>query len=178
MFKDYYKLLEVSQSATDDEIKKAFREQAIKWHPDRNLGSDTTLRMQEINEAYLILMDKEARARYDIEYNKFKQYKDQKRQSDKEQKKSEKEEWQQKEQKQQQSKREYEYRDYKVEDDILAKWMENAKKQAVKLAIQTIKDFKGVTKAAANGCVNGIIQLVIWVVVINLIFLLVRACNG
>jgi len=178
MFKDYYKLLEVSQNATDEEIKKAFREQAIKWHPDRNQGSDTTLHMQEINEAYLILKDKEARARYDIEYNKFKQYQEQKRQSQKEQQKSEKQEWQQQEQKQQHSKREYEYQDYKVEDDILAKWMENAKKQAVELAIQTIKDFKGVTKAAATGCVNGIIQLVIWVVVINLLFLLFRACNN
>ena len=74
MFKDYYKILEVSQNATDEEIKKAFREQAIKWHPDRNQGTDTTLRMQEINEAHLILKDKEARTRYDIEYNKFKQY--------------------------------------------------------------------------------------------------------
>jgi curved DNA-binding protein CbpA len=176
MFKDYYKLLDIQQNASDEEIKKAFREQAIEWHPDRNQGTDTTLRMQEINEAYLILKDKEARARYDIEYNKFKQYQEQNRHSEKEKQKSEQQEWQ--EQKHQQTKREYEYRDYKVEDDILAKWMENAKKQAVELAIQTIKDFKGVTKAAANGCVKGIIQLVIWVVVINLIFFLVKACNN
>ncbi len=178
MFKDYYILLEVSQSAKDDEIKKAFREQAIKWHPDRNQGSDTTLHMQEINEAYLILKDKEARARYDVEYNKFKHYQVQKRQSEKKHEKSNKEDWQKQQQKQQQSRHEYAYQDYKVEDDLLAKWMENAKKQAVELAIQTIKDFKGVTKAAANGCVNGIIQLVIWVFVINIIFLLFRACNS
>lgn len=172
MFKDYYKLLDISQNATDKEIKKAFREQAIKWHPDRNQGSDTTLRMQEINEAYLILKDKEARARYDIEYNKFKQYQEQKSKSHKEKQKSDDQEWQQ-----QKSKRKYEYRDYKVEDDILAKWMENAKRQAVDLAKQTIKDFKGVTKAAASGCINGIIQLVIWVVVINLIYILFKSCN-
>lgn len=182
MFKDYYILLDISQNATNEEIKKAFREQAIKWHPDRNKGSDTTLRMQEVNEAYLILKDNEARARYDIEFNKFKQYQEQKKHSQKEQQKeqqkSEKQEGQQQDRKQQQSKREYECRDYKVEDDILAKWMENAKKQAIELAIQAIKDFKGVTKASANGCVNGIIQLVIWVVVINLIFLLVKSCNN
>ena len=58
MFKDYYKLLDIQQNASDEEIKKAFREQAIEWHPDRNQGTDTTLRMQEINEAYLILKDK------------------------------------------------------------------------------------------------------------------------
>jgi DnaJ-class molecular chaperone len=173
MFKDYYKLLDVAQYATNNEIKKAFREQAIKWHPDKNQGNDTTLRMQEINEAYLILKDKEARARYDIEYNKFKQYQERKRQQ-----KSEKQEWQEQDQKQQDTKREYEYRDYKVEDDVLAKWMANAKKQAIELAVQTIEDIKGVTKAAANGCINGIIQLIIWVVVVNLIFLLIRACNN
>jgi curved DNA-binding protein CbpA len=178
MFKDYYKLLDIQQNASDEEIKKAFREQAIKWHPDRNQGTDTTLRMQEINEAYLILKDREARARYDIEYNKFKQYQEQNRHSEKEKQKSDQQEWQKQEQKHQQTKREYEYRDYKVEDDILAKWMETAKKQAVDLAIQTIKDFKGVTKAAANGCVNGTIQLVIWVVVTNLIFFLVKSCNN
>jgi curved DNA-binding protein CbpA len=71
MFKDYYNVLDLTQDASFEEIKKAFREQAIKWHPDRNQGIDTTLRMQEINEAYLILKDKEGRVRYDIEYNKF-----------------------------------------------------------------------------------------------------------
>jgi curved DNA-binding protein CbpA len=175
MFKDYYKLLDIAQDASDEEIKKAFREQAIKWHPDRNQGTDTTLRMQEINEAHLILKDKEGRARYDIEYNKFKKYQEQKRQTEREQQKSENQEWKKQ---QQHSKREYEYRDYKVEDDILAKWMENAKRQALVLAIQTIKDFKGVSKAAATGCMNGIIQLVVGIVAINLIFLLVKACNN
>jgi curved DNA-binding protein CbpA len=178
MFKDYYKLLEVTQNATDEEIKKAFREQAIKWHPDRNQGTDTTLRMQEINEAYLILKDREARTRYDIEYNKFRKYQENKYQTESEKTKSEKEEKQNQNQEQNNAKREYEYSDYKVEDDLLAKWMANAKNQAVELAKQTIKDFKGVTKAAANGCMNGVIQLVIWVVVINLIFFLFKACNN
>lgn len=178
MFKDYYKLLEIPQNANDEEIKKAFREQAIKWHPDRNQGTDTTLRMQEINEAYLILKDKEARERYDIEYNKFRQYQQTKSQAESKQTKSEKEEPNSKYQEQNNSRRQYEYSDYKVEDDLLAKWMANAKNQAVELAKQTIMDFKGVTKAAANGCMNGVIQLVIWVVVANLIFLLFKACNN
>lgn len=177
MFKDYYKILEVSQNATDEEIKKAFREQAIKWHPDRNQGTDTTLRMQEINEAHLILKDKEARTRYDIEYNKFKQYQEKQQKTSTEHQKT-KEENQKKNQEQKQAKSEYEYSDFKVEDDLLEKWMANAKRQSVELAKQTIKDFKGVTKAAANGCLNGVIQLVIWVVVINLIVLLFRACNN
>lgn len=176
MFKDYYKLLEITQNATNEEIKKAFREQAIKWHPDRNQGTDTTLRMQEINEAHLILKDKEARERYDIEYNKFKQYQENKSRTESEKTKADKEK--KNYQEQENSRRQNEYSDYKVEDDLLAKWMANAKSQAVELAKQTIKDFKGVTKAAANGCMNGIIQLVIWVVVANLIFFLFKACNN
>ena len=177
MFKDYYKILEVSQNATDEEIKKAFREQAIKWHPDRNQGTDTTLRMQEINEAHLILKDKEARTRYDIEYNKFKQHQERQQKNTTENEKA-KSESQHKHQEEKQSNRQYEYSDFKVEDDLLEKWMANAKRQSVELAKQTIRDFKGVTKAAANGCVNGIVQLVIWVVVINLIVLLFRTCSN
>jgi len=169
MLKDYYRILEVSQNSTDEEIKKAFREQAIKWHPDRNQGTDTTLHMQEINEAYLILKDKEARRRYDIEYNKFKQHQEQ-------QQRNTNEKSQNKNQEQTSSK--YEYSDFTVDDDLLAKWMANAKRQSVELAKQTIRDFKGVTKAAANGCLNGVIQLIIWVVVINLIILFFRTCSN
>ena len=178
MFKDYYKLLEITQNANDEEIKKAFREQAIKWHPDRNPGTDTTLRMQEINEAYLILKDKEARERYNIEYGKFSQYQENKSRTESEKAKSENDEKKTQSQEQNNSRRQYEYSDYKVEDDLLAKWMANAKSQAVELSKQTIKDFKGVTEAAAKGCMNGAILLVIWVVIANLIFLLLKSCNN
>lgn len=177
MFKDYYKILDISQNATDEEIKKAFREQAIKWHPDRNQGTDTTFRMQEINEAYLILKDKEARIRYDIEYNKFKQHQERQHRNRSQNEKA-KEESQTKNQEQKQAKSEYEYSDFKVDDDLLEKWMANAKRQSVELAKQTIRDFKGVTKTAANGCLNGVVQLIIWVVVINLIVLLFRTCSN
>lgn len=177
MFKDYYKIFEISQNSNDNDIKKAFRNQAIKWHPDKNQGIDTTLHMQEINEAYLILKDKESRERYDIEYNKFRQYQEYKSRAESDKTKSEKEEKQNRYQEQNSSKQQHEYSDYKVEDDLLAKWMSNAKRQAVELAKQTIKDFKGVTKAAANGFKNGLIQIVIWIVIINIIFLLIKACN-
>ena len=68
MFKDYYKILGISSSATADEVKKAYRNQSMRWHPDRNPGKDTTSVMQDINEAYNILKDPDTRARYDAEY--------------------------------------------------------------------------------------------------------------
>ena len=71
MFVDYYKILEIEKSSTQQEIKVAFRKQAIKWHPDKNPGIDVNEKMQLINEAYLILKDEEARNHYDIEYIKF-----------------------------------------------------------------------------------------------------------
>src|SRR5690554_3642123 len=56
MFKDYYAILEIDVSASQDDIKAAFKKQALRCHPDRNIGKDTTLIMQDINEAKLILL--------------------------------------------------------------------------------------------------------------------------
>ncbi len=64
-WKDYYKVLGVERTASDDEIKKAFRRLARKHHPDVNKASDSQARMQEINEASEVLRDAEKRAAYD-----------------------------------------------------------------------------------------------------------------
>ncbi len=64
-FKDYYKVLGVERSASDDEIKKAFRRLARKHHPDINKAPQAAARMQELNEAHEVLRDKERRAAYD-----------------------------------------------------------------------------------------------------------------
>src|SRR5688500_10102740 len=63
--RDYYEVLGVAKTATDEEIKKAFRKLAFQYHPDRNRAADAEARFKEINEAYEVLSDGQKRAGYD-----------------------------------------------------------------------------------------------------------------
>lgn len=182
MFVDYYAILEIKISASQEDIKAAFKKQALKWHPDRNPGQDTTFCMQQINEAYLILKDPEARERYDREYKQFKQYKQQQDYSTREGERKQDGEHQNRGKERKQNERQYDYSEYTVNDDILKKWMENARRQAVDLAKKTIEDFKGIStagaKAVANETVAGIGRYLIFSVAIMIIFAIVKSCNG
>lgn len=61
--RDYYEVLGVKKDASADEIKKAFRKAAVKYHPDKEGGDET--KFKEINEAYEVLKDEKKRQRYD-----------------------------------------------------------------------------------------------------------------
>ncbi|CAO5674957.1 MAG: Chaperone protein DnaJ [Holosporales bacterium] len=64
--KDFYALLGVNQSATQDEIKKAYRKAALKYHPDKNPGDKTAeQKFREVTEAYEVLSDQNKRSAYD-----------------------------------------------------------------------------------------------------------------
>jgi len=67
MSKDYYETLGVSKTASDDEINKAYRALAIKYHPDKNPDDSeaATKKFKECAEAYEVLSDAQKRQRYD-----------------------------------------------------------------------------------------------------------------
>lgn len=168
MFKDYYSILEITQTATQANIKLAFKTQALKWHPDRNIGTDTTTKMQEINEAYLILKDIDARRRYDIEYSKYKEFKE-RTQYQRAEKKYEKQE------NTKSKSRSYEY---EVEDETLEKWMQNARRQAVDLAKQTLKEIADLSVEATKQAGAKMFQMLILYSISGLIIMLLfKACN-
>src|SRR3954466_10637515 len=65
-YKDYYKILGVDKKATQDEVKKAYRKMAVKYHPDKNPGDKKAEEsFKEVGEAYEALSDPQKKAAYD-----------------------------------------------------------------------------------------------------------------
>ena len=159
MFKDYYQILDVSFSASKEEIKKAYRKMSLQWHPDRNPGADVTEMMQDINEAYKILNDDISRARYDKEYLLFAQ---QRENSKPKRSSPQPESWNY---------------DYEVNDDDLRNDINEARTYAKDLVDEFFKSLKETSKAAAKGAWDGAYGYIIGGFIATLIFALIRACH-
>ncbi len=137
MLPDYYKVFGLRKTATKEEIKKTYRELAKKYHPDVNKSPDATAKMQEIQEAYYILYDDEARSRYDIQYDRIYGSKKQEFKEDPQSKSS------------QTQNNKSEQKTHQFDDPILEKWILNAKRQAIDFVKNLYRDTKGI---AASGC--------------------------
>jgi curved DNA-binding protein CbpA len=176
MFIDYYAILNISIEANQAAIKAAFKEQAIKWHPDKNPGIDTTQRMQLINEAYLMLKDLDARQRYDNEYRNYTKQQNQSHTSQEHKKRTQNKQTDQTEDKFDQS---FEDNSYEIFDETLKRWMSNARTQASALAKQTIEDMKGMSKAGGQAIIEaalgGIVKYIVFSIIILIIF---KACQN
>ncbi|HEX7719790.1 MAG TPA: DnaJ domain-containing protein, partial [Woeseiaceae bacterium] len=64
-FKDYYKILDVARDASAEDVKRAYRRLARKFHPDVSKEADAEVRFKEMKEAYEVLKDPEKRSAYD-----------------------------------------------------------------------------------------------------------------
>lgn len=169
MFKDYYAILEVPSNASKAEIKKNYRRLAKKWHPDVNQGIDTTSKMQEITEAYLILNDSQAKKRYDYEYERFKEF-NKSRETYKSKSKTKKEN---QKNKPKHERKEDSTETFEVKDEILKDWIDNAKQQARDFVNQAKYDTVGISKRGVQYAKkSALIGLIVFIILFFLIIVI------
>lgn len=152
-FVDYYHILQLERDFTDEQLKGAYKKQAINWHPDKNPNTDTTIRMQQINEAFLILKDYYSRRRYEQEYSKYQKFCEQ-------------------------SKKREQKVDYEVEDETLKAWILKARGKATKLAKQSLDDIVSMSVIGGKAIISEVIGRAIFFIVVVAIFsLLFKTCG-
>lgn len=134
MIPNHYQTLGISLNASKDEIKKAYRQLALKFHPDRNKSPDAHEKFIEINEAYLILFDDEARVKYDREY---KYYYGQKTKTEQSSSTNQEKAHQEREHKHTYSSKQ----EPQFEDEDLNQWTRNAREQAESFAKMAFDEF-------------------------------------
>ena len=164
MFKDYYKILGISQSASEEEIRRAYHKMSMRWHPDKNPDMDVTSIMQDINEAYAILKDADKRRRYDSEYILFRETESG-------------DDWTECKEGNKQEKQTWTY-DYAVKDEHLKEDISQARRYAKDLVDEFFRELRSTSKTAVKGAASTALQYAIgWIVGGFLLFLLIKACN-
>lgn len=171
-FKDHYKTLEISEDASEIEIKKAYIKLAKRWHPDRNKDVDTNKKMQEINEAYILLSDNDARKRYNIEYQKYKKFITKTQIIISSKTNEYNNSFKGKEQYQNTN------NEYVCEDEILNSWMKNAKKQAFEMRNKTLEELLGIITSGLVESKNYLTSPIFFIfIIIFLISIIIFSIN-
>lgn len=150
MFKDYYRVLKIDYPSSADEIKTAYRQQAMRWHPDRNPGRDTTSEMQEVVEAYYVLGNPERKARYDAEYRLYQAAHAQRTASS----------------------------DYQVHDQHVWQDMASARQEASDYMREFLDSLKKNGKAAAQGAWEELKKWLVILLIFLILGLIVSLCVG
>lgn len=162
-FIDYYEILGIGFNGDASEIKAAYRKLVKKFHPDLHPNNpEATAKMQLINEAYLILSDTEARQLYNREWARFYSYE-----------KSENKTNETSDSKNRNSNAD----EFQFEDEKLRSWMDSAKRQARDITRQAVKDAGGILKDAGYAAAMSIPRLIIYIVIVNILFLLFKCSN-
>lgn len=153
MFKDYYNILGIPQTATLLEIKRAYREMSKKWHPDMHPNEDVKEKMIDINEAYKILSDENLRCRYDKEYERFYNLRN--------------------------SELNYTNKDssYVVNDEVLKNEMNDARQFATDLVEEFVNGLKDAAQNATKGAWENSRDYLIGGIIVSIIITLISMCN-
>lgn len=176
MFKDYYQILDVPFDASFENIKAAYRKQALIWHPDKHPEMDVKSIMQDINEAYAILKDIQTRKRYNQEYVLFKEKtKNKKKYSSCVNNNTNCDSTNETYNSNSKNHRRY-YYEYTVKDETLNEDIEKARKYAEKLVAEFFSGLRKNSKLAAKGAWEGSKVYLLVFVVFCLICLVLRSC--
>ena len=124
MFIDYYAILEIECTASQNEIKSAYRKMTKKWHPDVNSSPNAHEKMIEIIDAYEFLSDEGKRTVYDVEYKLFNQSKTVK------------------------------IEDYTIQNENLDTWMQESRRKAREMYNQVIEEFRDTVKSSGKGIMS------------------------
>ncbi len=158
MIPNHYHTLLLTPSATKEEIKKAYRLLALKFHPDKNKSSDAHEKFIAINEAYLILYDDEARTKYDKEFPYYRAY------ETKTESTSSPQQHQYEQQQQEAAKTTYQKQsEPQFQDEDLNQWTRNARQQGESFAKMAFADFSklilGIVKETGFQLVNAFLVM-------------------
>lgn len=169
MFVDYYQILDISYPSNADEIKRAYRRLSLKWHPDKNVGIDTSQMMVAINEAYYILKDNERKRRYDQEYLRYQKFKQQSHAQTTTESTSRCDDARQRHCN---SRQEYKFSNNRVRED-----MDSAHSFAKELVAEFLKKLSETSKDAAHGAWEEMKPYLVAALILPFLFALIRSCQ-